>query len=155
MISPLRRRARGSGVNGVNIGLFCSTPMVALSRNIPTKHAFEMLVTGEFLDASAAREMGLVNRVVPEPDLATETRALADMIASKLGAAVKYGKSAYYRQKEMPLDEAYAFVSDVMVENMLAPADREGDRCLPEEGKACLGPVMALAMGLGRDPGGP
>ncbi len=114
------------GVNGVNIGLFCSTPMVALSRNIPRKHAFEMLTTGEFIDASRAQELGLVNRVVPEQDLATETQALSDKIAAKLGVAVKIGKQAFYNQLQMPTDQAYAYTGDVMVENMLHRDTEEG-----------------------------
>ncbi|MEC9311200.1 MAG: enoyl-CoA hydratase, partial [Pseudomonadota bacterium] len=99
------------GVNGVNIGLFCSTPMVALSRNIPRKHAFELLTTGEFMSADRAAELGLINRAVPEEDLEAETLKMAQTIASKLGSAVKIGKEAYYRQIEMPLDEAYAYTS--------------------------------------------
>ncbi|MBW4961011.1 enoyl-CoA hydratase [Sulfitobacter sp. CW3] len=114
------------GVNGVNIGLFCSTPMVALSRNIPRKHAFEMLTTGEFIDASRAQELGLVNRVVPEQDLAMETQALSDKIAAKLGVAVKIGKQAFYNQLQMPTDQAYAYTGDVMVENMLHRDTEEG-----------------------------
>ncbi|WP_371038953.1 MULTISPECIES: enoyl-CoA hydratase [unclassified Rhodosalinus] len=112
------------GVNGVNIGLFCSTPMVALTRNVPLKHAFEMLVTGEFVDATRARELGLVNRVVPQDSLAEETAALAGTVAAKLGTAVKIGKRGFYAQSEMPLDEAYAFTGAAMVENML---DRDTD----------------------------
>ncbi|MCX8226356.1 MAG: enoyl-CoA hydratase [Sulfitobacter sp.] len=114
------------GVNGVNIGLFCSTPMVALSRNIPRKHAFEMLTTGDFIDASRARELGLVNRVVAEHDLANETRALSDQIAAKLGVAVKIGKQAFYNQLQMPVDQAYAYTGNVMVENMLHRDTEEG-----------------------------
>ena len=114
------------GVNGVNIGLFCSTPMVALSRNIPRKHAFEMLTTGDFLDATRARDLGLVNRVVPPEALEAETRALADQIAAKLATAVKIGKSAFYRQLEMPLDEAYTFTGAAIVENMLHRDTAEG-----------------------------
>jgi enoyl-CoA hydratase/carnithine racemase len=114
------------GVNGVNIGLFCSTPMVALSRNIPTKHAFEMLTTGEFIEADRAMALGLVNRVVPETDLAAHTLALAETIAAKLATAVKIGKSAYYRQMEMPLAQAYAYTGDVMVKNMLDKDTEEG-----------------------------
>ncbi|NOR30104.1 MAG: enoyl-CoA hydratase [Sulfitobacter sp.] len=114
------------GVNGVNIGLFCSTPMVALSRNIPRKHAFEMLTIGEFIDASRAQELGLVNRVVPEQDLAMETQALSDKIAAKLGVAVKIGKQAFYNQLQMPTDQAYAYTGDVMVENMLHRDTEEG-----------------------------
>ncbi|WP_425046572.1 enoyl-CoA hydratase [Primorskyibacter sp. S87] len=114
------------GVNGVNIGLFCSTPMVALSRNIPRKQAFEMLTTGGFIDATRAESLGLINRVVPQQDLETETHALAQTVASKLGAAVKIGKQAFYRQAQMPLDEAYAYTGDVMVENMLYRDTQEG-----------------------------
>ncbi|TNF57895.1 MAG: enoyl-CoA hydratase [Rhodobacteraceae bacterium] len=114
------------GVNGVNIGLFCSTPMVALSRNIPRKQAFEMLTTGQFIDAARAMELGLVNRVVAPESVADETRALADQIAGKLGAAVRIGKRAFYDQIEMPLDQAYAYTGEVMVENMLYRDTQEG-----------------------------
>jgi enoyl-CoA hydratase/carnithine racemase len=114
------------GVNGVNIGLFCSTPMVALSRNIPRKQAFEMLVTGQFIEAQRAEALGLVNKVVPAEDLEAETRVLADLVASKLGAAVKIGKSAFYEQAQMSLDEAYAYTGQVMVENMLYRDTEEG-----------------------------
>src|SRR6056297_1075866 len=114
------------GVNGVNIGLFCSTPMVALSRNIARKQAFEMLVTGQFIDAHKAEALGLINKVVPEAHLAEETQAMAALVASKLGAAVKIGKSAFYEQAQMPLDEAYAYTGDVMVENMLYRDTEEG-----------------------------
>ncbi|MEX0364746.1 MAG: enoyl-CoA hydratase, partial [Ruegeria sp.] len=114
------------GVNGVNIGLFCSTPMVALSRNIPRKHAFEMLTTGQFIPATRAEELGLVNRIVPPEALEAETRALADTLAAKLGAAVKIGKQAFYQQMQMPLDQAYAYTRDVMVENMLYRDTEEG-----------------------------
>lgn len=114
------------GVNGVNIGLFCSTPMVALSRNIPRKLAFEMLSTGQFIDATRAAELGLVNRVVPAEDLERETHALAETIAAKLGAAVKIGKRAFYDQIEMPLADAYTYTGDVMVENMLYRDTEEG-----------------------------
>lgn len=114
------------GVNGVNIGLFCSTPMVALSRNIPRKQAFEMLTTGEFIPAARAKELGLVNRVVPENMLAEETAALADLVASKLGAAVKIGKEAFYNQIAMSTSDAYAYTGDVMVQNMMRDDTREG-----------------------------
>jgi len=114
------------GVNGVNIGLFCSTPMVALSRNIPRKQAFEMLTTGQFLSAERAEALGLVNRVVPAADLASETKALAEIVAAKLGAAVKIGKEAFYQQLEMGLAEAYAYTGDVMVQNMLYRDTEEG-----------------------------
>ncbi|QFT60048.1 putative enoyl-CoA hydratase echA8 [Sulfitobacter sp. THAF37] len=114
------------GVNGVNIGLFCSTPMVALSRNIPRKQAFEMLTTGDFIDAARARDLGLVNRVVAGDSLAGETAALAEQIAGKLGAAVRIGKQAFYAQLQMPLADAYAYTGDVMVQNMLRDDTAEG-----------------------------
>ena len=114
------------GVNGVNIGLFCSTPMVALSRNIPRKKAFEMLSTGTFIPAEKAEDLGLINRVVPHDQLSAATEELANMVASKLGAAVKIGKEAFYNQIQMPLDQAYAYTGDVMVENMLYRDTAEG-----------------------------
>ena len=114
------------GVNGVNIGLFCSTPMVALSRNVPRKHAFEMLSTGEFLPAEKALAMGLVNKVVPADALEDETHELAIKVASKLGSAVKVGKRAYYEQLEMGLDAAYMHTSRVIVDNLLHPETVEG-----------------------------
>jgi enoyl-CoA hydratase/carnithine racemase len=114
------------GVNGVNIGLFCSTPMVALTRNIPPKAAMEMLTTGQFIDATRARELGLVNRVAPPEVLAEETRALAETVAGKLAAAVRIGKRAFYDQMQMPLDQAYAHTGAVMVENMLWRDTEEG-----------------------------
>lgn len=114
------------GVNGVNIGLFCSTPMVALSRNAPRKQVFEMLTTGDFIEAHRARELGLVNRVVPAESLAEETAALADQVAAKLGAAVRIGKRAFYDQIQMPVEEAYRFTGEVMVQNMLRADTVEG-----------------------------
>ena len=114
------------GVNGVNIGLFCSTPMVALSRNIPRKQAFEMLSTGQFIQAEKAEALGLINKVVPHDQLESATSELAEMVAGKLSAAVKIGKQAYYRQLEMPMSEAYAYAGDVMVENMLYRDTEEG-----------------------------
>lgn len=114
------------GVNGVNIGLFCSTPMVALSRNIPRKQAFELLTTGEFIEADRARDLGLVNRVVAPDQLSDETNALASKLADKLGSAVRIGKQAYYNQLEMPLAQAYDYTGQVMVENMLNTDTNEG-----------------------------
>jgi len=114
------------GVNGVNIGLFCSTPMVALTRKVPPGVAFEMLVTGEFLDAGRAREVGLVNRVVPAERLHEETMALARTVAGKLTAAVKVGKRAFYDQQGLGLAEAYRQTGAVMVENMLWRDTEEG-----------------------------
>ena len=114
------------GVNGVNIGLFCSTPMVALSRNIARKQAFEMLTTGTFIEAERAETLGLINRVVPADTLGAEATALAELVASKLGVAVKIGKEAFYNQIQMPVADAYAYTGDVMVENMMHRDTEEG-----------------------------
>jgi enoyl-CoA hydratase/carnithine racemase len=114
------------GVNGVNIGLFCSTPMVALSRNIPRKKVFEMLTTGEFINSEKAYSLGLVNRIAPLEDLTIETLKLAKTIESKLGSAVKIGKEAFYKQIMMPLDQAYEYTGEVMVKNMLDRDTEEG-----------------------------
>lgn len=111
---------------GVNIGLFCSTPMVALSRNVSRKHAMEMLLTGDLLPAARAAEIGLVNRVVPAAGLADAALALAQQISSKSPLTVKIGKEAFYRQLEMPLAQAYDYASRVMTENMLARDAEEG-----------------------------
>ena len=114
------------GVNGVNIGLFCSTPMVALSRNIGRKQAFEMLTTGAFIEAERAGTLGLINRVVAAEALENEAIALAKTVASKLGTAVKIGKEAFYNQIEMNVADAYAYTGDIMVENMLDRDTSEG-----------------------------
>lgn len=121
------------GVNGVNIGLFCSTPMVALSRNIPRKQALEMLTTGEFIDTDRAISLGLINRAVPEDQLKDATMELAETVASKLSAAVKIGKEAFYNQIEMPVEDAYAYTGDVMVQNMLLRDTDEGIRAFIEK----------------------
>ena len=114
------------GVNGVNIGLFCSTPMVPLSRNIPRKQAFEMLTTGDFIETDKAIELGLINRAVPHDELGAQTAALAAQIASKLATAVKIGKSAFYDQLELPVAEAYQLTREAMVENMMHRDTQEG-----------------------------
>jgi enoyl-CoA hydratase/carnithine racemase len=114
------------GVNGVNIGLFCSTPMVALTRVVPRKKAFEMLTTGAFIDAEEAKTLGLVNRVVPEAALGAASRELAETIAAKLGPAVRVGKRTFYEQAEMGLEAAYAHAGRVMVENMMREDTAEG-----------------------------
>ena len=114
------------GVNGVDIGLFCSTPMVALSRNVSRKRAFEMLTTGRLADAREALDLGLVNKVVADDSLGRETRELASLVASKLGAAVKIGKRAFYEQAHMPLEDAYRYAGEVMVENLLYRDTEEG-----------------------------
>jgi enoyl-CoA hydratase/carnithine racemase len=111
---------------GVNIGLFCSTPMVALSRNVSRKRAMEMLLLGEMLDAASAAEWGLVNRVVPAERLLDEAMDMARRIASKSTATVSIGKAAFYRQLELPMAEAYRYASEVMVENMLYRDAEEG-----------------------------
>ena len=114
------------GVNGVNIGLFCSTPMVALSRNITRKKAFEMLTTGDFISAEQAKNFGLINRVVEIENFDLETEKLAEQIASKLGVAVKIGKEAFYKQLEMPISEAYEYTGRVMAENMMFRQTEKG-----------------------------
>jgi enoyl-CoA hydratase/carnithine racemase len=123
------------GVNGVNIGLFCSTPMVALTRNIPAKQAFEMLTTGAFIDAARAAELGLINRTTAPETLATETMALAQTIAAKLGAVVKIGKRAFYDQISLPVAEAYALTGAVMVDNMALRDTDEGINAFLEKRK--------------------
>jgi enoyl-CoA hydratase/carnithine racemase len=123
------------GVNGVNIGLFCSTPMVALSRNVAPKHAFEMLVTGEFVEAARAREIGLINRIAPPEALDDATLTLARTVASKLGAAVRIGKRAFYDQANLSLADAYAHTGAVMVENMLLSDTEEGINAFLEKRK--------------------
>jgi enoyl-CoA hydratase/carnithine racemase len=119
-------RAAKFATPGVNIGLFCSTPMVALSRNVARKHAMEMLLTGEMISAEHAQRIGLVNAVVAPGDERDEALALAKKIAAKSALTVKIGKAAFYRQLEMPLAEAYKYASEVMVENMLARDAEEG-----------------------------
>ncbi|WP_282051629.1 enoyl-CoA hydratase [Phaeobacter inhibens] len=114
------------GVNGVNIGLFCSTPMVALTRNISRKHAFEMLTTGDFIDATRAEELGLINRIAAAEDLEQTTKALAQTVAGKLDAAVKIGKRAFYDQLQLPTADAYAHTGAVMVENLMLRDTVEG-----------------------------
>jgi len=111
---------------GVNIGLFCSTPMVALSRNVAHKHALQLLLTGDLIDAPTALRIGLVNELVPAADLENHTLALARKIASKSALTVAIGKEAFYRQAELPLAEAYAYTKEVMVANLEARDAQEG-----------------------------
>lgn len=106
--------------SGVNIGLFCSTPMVALSRNVPRKKAMEMLLLGDFIPATKAAEIGLINETVPAAQLSDATRAMAQKIVAKSPVAIKIGKEAFYRQAEMPLEEAYAYAGATMAHNMMA-----------------------------------
>lgn len=121
------------GVNGVNIGLFCSTPMVALSRNVAPKKAFEMLTTGDFIDAERAEHLGLINRVVAPDALQTQTEALADQIAAKLGTAVTIGKRAFYEQLGLETAAAYAHTGAVMVENLANADTAEGMQAFIEK----------------------
>jgi enoyl-CoA hydratase/carnithine racemase len=111
---------------GVHIGLFCSTPMVALSRNLTRKHAMEMLLTGDMISAEDAYRVGLVNRVVPPGAAREEALKLARKIAAKSAAVVKLGKQAFYRQLEMGIADAYEHATDVMVQNMMARDAEEG-----------------------------
>ncbi len=114
------------GTPGVHIGLFCSTPMVALSRNVNNKHAMEMLLTGDMISADRAEEIGLVNRTVAPEALREATMEMARKIASKSSMTLATGKRAFYTQREMTLPEAYEYASKVMVENMLARDAEEG-----------------------------
>ena len=111
---------------GVNIGLFCSTPMVALSRKVGQSHAMEMLLTGEFITAQKALRIGLINRVCAAADMDRAVGELARRVASKSLMTLKTGKQAFYRQADMPLAEAYAYTADVMIDNMLKHDAKEG-----------------------------
>ncbi|MBY5335495.1 enoyl-CoA hydratase [Rhizobium leguminosarum] len=111
---------------GVNIGLFCSTPMVAVSRAAHRKQAMEMLLTGETIDASTAKDFGLVNRIVPKQYLAQVVSKYAAVIASKSPLTLKIGKEAFHRQLELPVEAAYDYTAGVMVENMLTQDAQEG-----------------------------
>jgi enoyl-CoA hydratase/carnithine racemase len=116
----------GFATPGVDIGLFCSTPMVALSRNIARKHAMQMLFMGDIVPAERAAAMGLVNEVVPAGQERAKAIEWAQMFASKSSHVVGIGKAAFYRQVDMPLAEAYDYASKVMTENMMARDAEEG-----------------------------
>jgi enoyl-CoA hydratase/carnithine racemase len=111
---------------GVHIGLFCSTPMVALSRSVAPKHAMEMLLTGDLIPAEEAHRIGLINRVVPQGQAKEAAFRLAKTITAKSAATIKLGKEAFYRQIEMTLPEAYRFTGQVMVDNMMMQDAEEG-----------------------------
>ena len=111
---------------GVNIGLFCSTPMVALSRNASSKHAMEMLLTGDPISAIEAAQKGIITQALEGSEIAKHVLEKANKIASKSSKTLKIGKGAYYRQNEMPLEQAYEYASQVMVENMLEQDAKEG-----------------------------
>ena len=116
----------GFATPGVDIGLFCSTPMVALSRNVPRKHAMDMLLSGDIVPAEKAASMGLVNEVVPHGTERARAIEVAHKIASKSSHVIGIGKAAFYRQLELPLAEAYRYASEVMTENMMARDAEEG-----------------------------
>jgi enoyl-CoA hydratase/carnithine racemase len=118
---------------GVRLGLFCSTPSVGVSRNIPRKRAFEMLATGEFVDAGTAVRDGLINRAVPEDRLEAEVRRLAEGIIANPAVAIEIGKRMFYRQLELDLEEAYDYAGEVMAGNMMEDDTREGIRAFLEK----------------------
>lgn len=120
-------------VSGINVGLFCSTPGVALSRNVGRKQAFEMLVTGDFIDAATARERGLVNRVVPPDQLDAEIERLIASILSKPGAALAMGKDLFYRQLETGIEAAYQMAGQTMACNMIDDSAQEGVQAFMEK----------------------
>ena len=120
---------------GVNIGLFCSTPMVAISRKVSRKKAMKMLLTGDFIDAKYAKEIGLINDHYPILKLENEVLKLAKKIASKSNLIIKIGKKAFYKQLEMPLKKAYKYTSKVMTENMMKLDAREGISAFLEKRK--------------------
>ena len=120
---------------GVNIGLFCSTPMVAVSRNVSRKKIMKMLLTGESIDASYAKEIGLINDHYNKNNLEEEVMNLAEKISYKSNKVIKIGKKAFYKQLEMPIDEAYKYASKVMTENMLAIDAKEGISAFLEKRK--------------------
>ena len=114
------------GTPGVNIGLFCSTPMVALSRKVNRKHSMQMLLTGDSIKASYAKEIGLINNFFSKKELENEVIKIAKVIASKSNLVLRFGKSAFYKQLEMPIDKAYKYTSKVMVDNMMTQDAVEG-----------------------------
>ncbi len=127
------------GVNGIDVGLFCSSPSVALSRNVGRKQAFEMLVTGEFIDAATARSRGLVNRVVPPGELDAEIKRLTDAIIAKPGVAIGMGKGLFYRQLEMGIDAAYQLAGQTMACNMIDDVAQEGVAAFMDKRKPSWG----------------
>ena len=120
---------------GVNIGLFCSTPMVALSRVVKSKHSMEMLLTGDFIDANKAKNIGLINNYFSEDSLVDEIRQMANKIANKSSQTVKIGKKAFYNQAQMKTDDAYKYASEIMIENMMNQDSDEGISAFLEKRK--------------------
>lgn len=113
-------------VSGINVGLFCSTPAVALSRNVSAKRAFDMLMTGRFIDAATAADWGLINEAVPDGELDAAVQRKTAEILAKSPAAVRYGKAMFYQQRQMALGDAYAYAGDVMARNMMESDAGEG-----------------------------
>lgn len=113
-------------VSGINVGLFCSTPAVALSRNVSAKRSFDLLVTGRFIDAATAADWGLINEAVPEAELDAAVARKCEAILSKSPVAIRYGKGMFYRQRTLSLEEAYAFAGDVMARNLMEDDAGEG-----------------------------
>lgn len=122
--------------SGINVGLFCMTPSVALSRNVAAKHAFEMLTTGEFISAERAKEIGLINRISAPQSLNEETAQLAQTIAGKSWSAIKAGKAFFYKQLGIPLDEAYELATKEMALNMTFEDARDGINTFLSKGKS-------------------
>ena len=118
---------------GVNIGLFCSTPMVSLSRVVKNKHAMEMLLTGDFIYADKAKSIGLINNFFKKEDLTNETNLIANKISKKSSLTLKVGKKAFYNQSEMKITEAYHFASQVMIKNMMESDSEEGIKAFIEK----------------------
>jgi enoyl-CoA hydratase/carnithine racemase len=132
-------------VSGINVGLFCSTPGVALSRNVGRKQAFEMLVTGEFIDAHTAQARGLVNRVVPAAGLDAEVQRLAEAIVAKPAVAIAMGKGLFYKQIEMGIDAAYQLAGQTMACNMIDAVAQEGVQAFMEKRRPGWAPLSAQA----------
>ena len=120
---------------GVNIGLFCSTPMVALSRIVKNKHAMEMLLTGDFIDADKAKSIGLINNSFNEEELFNEINLIANKLSKKSTLTLKIGKKAFYNQSEMKITDAYKYASEVMIKNMMEKDSEEGIRAFIEKRK--------------------
>jgi enoyl-CoA hydratase/carnithine racemase len=118
---------------GVNIGAFCTTPLVGIGRNIQRKHALELALTGDMFSADDALRFGLVNRVVPCPELHDEVGLLAERIASRSAQSIRHGKQAFYRQVEMPLEEAFKYATEAMLQGLLAPDATEGTNAFLEK----------------------
>jgi enoyl-CoA hydratase/carnithine racemase len=131
-------RSARFAVSGVNVGLFCSTPAVALSRNVPAKHAFDMLVTGDFIDADTALSRGLVSEVVDDDRLDAAVSAKVAAILCKDPRAIRYGKAAFHAQRQLPLADAYALTGGVMARNMMEPNTQEAIDAFLEKRPAAL-----------------